>query len=134
MKFDKAVQEYQCCGCMCEGYPKCYKRTDTKDFSCEKHIIGTMTNYCGKILLGLPKGFNRTGKELEISIFKTFKEGWGFTKFNVPVWKYLDTNGNTLVRGIKPRINIPFLHIYLEDCLDKIECIEIMNNDIENMD
>ena len=40
----------------------------------------------------------------------------------------------TLVRGFIPRRNEPFLHIFLENCLDKIDCLEITNEDIEDMD
>jgi hypothetical protein len=33
-----------------------------------------------------------------------------------------------------PRKNEPFLHIYLENCLDKIDCLEITEEDINQMD
>ena len=41
---------------------------------------------------------------------------------------------NTLVRGLSPRINKPFLDIYLKDVRDKINCFEIFKEDIESMD
>jgi len=64
----------------------------------------------------------------------TFKENGFYDNFNVPCWKHLDKHGNTLVRGLKPRLNMPFLHIYLGDVRDQVECLEITKEDIDNMD
>jgi len=84
----------------------------------------------------MPKGFDRCGvdEKLIIHIFEKFDDGWGYNKFNIPVWKYKDDIGSTLVRGLSPRINAPFLHIFLEDCRDKIDCLEITDEDIAEMD
>ena len=57
-----------------------------------------------------------------------------YDMFNIPVWKYLDEHGNTLVRGIMPRRNEPFLHIYIGNCIDKINCLEITKQNIDEMD
>lgn len=59
---------------------------------------------------------------------------WTYDKFNIPVWKHLNSNGHTIVRGIMPRINEIFIHIYLEDCIKKIDCLEITADDINEMD
>ena len=48
--------------------------------------------------------------------------------------EYKNEVTHTIVRGLPPRINCPFLHIYLEDCIDKINYLEITDSDIEDMD
>jgi len=110
-------------GCVCGSDIKCYisKKYNKHDIACERHCPGTSLSGCGKILLGMPKGFNRLGLcgKTVINIFNIFPNGWEYTELNVPVWKYLDDKGNTLVRGLCPRVNSPFIHIYLENCIDK---------------
>ncbi|RPJ70156.1 MAG: hypothetical protein EHM20_15690 [Alphaproteobacteria bacterium] len=72
-----------------------------------------------------------------IKIFKTFhdlEKNWAYDKFNVPVWKHLNESNHVLIRGLSPRINMPFLHIVLENCMDQINCLEITNKDIAEMD
>jgi hypothetical protein len=108
---------------------------------CGKHKAGTMVNGIGSFFLGLPKGFNRLGhletmKPIIFNSFKDFSEsGWKeYNNFNMPVWKHLDEHGNTLVRELMPRINEPFLHIFLEDCISQIHCLEISKEEIDNMD
>ena len=130
----KAVEEYQCPGCFYGINSECYEIS--KDQSCDKHVSGTMANLIGKLFIGMPKGFNRLGEfhKTKINIFEKYDDGWGYNLFNVPVWKHLDKHNNTLVRGICPRINHPFIHVFLEDCIDKIDCLEITHENIEQMD
>lgn len=139
-KIKKAIKEYQCSGCMNGHDPiksGCFKPCDT-GCGCGAHFAGTfMTGGIGKLFLGMPKGFNRLGKDEKMHpyIFENFQKDWGeYDKFNVPVWKYLDENGNTIVRGLQPRLNIPFIHIHLSDYRDKIDCMEITIDDINEMD
>jgi len=129
-----AIEEYQCSGCVSGCDISCFG-SHVIGVGCGKHYAGTMLSYVGNIFLGLPKGFNRLGnfKDMKPRIFENF-EGSQYDKFNVPVWKYLTENGHTLVRGISPRINAPFIDIYLENCIDKIQCLEITESDIEAMD
>ena len=136
----KAIKEYQCSGCI-NGYDPvesdCFKPRDT-GCGCGAHRAGTFMLAVGKLFLGMPKGFNRLGKDNDMHpyIFDDFKNqyGEGYDKFNVPVWKYLDKFGNTIVRGLQPRLNLPFLHIHLGNHMDEIDCVEITNDDIKNMD
>lgn len=142
MKVKEAVEEYQCPGCNLGSDISCYKNKDGKgsggDFSCSKHAAGTMGAGMGLLFLGLPRGFNRlgpTGHEAKILyIFREFSQGWEYDKFNIPVWKYLDEHGNTLVRGLSPRTSQVWIHIYLENCIDKIDCLEITIKDLDEMD
>lgn len=128
------VEEYQCAGCVCGSDTECYKKGE--NLECGKHVVGTTISGIGRIFLGLPIGFNRQGpiEDLKVCIFKSPKEGWGYNKFNVPVWKHLDEHGNTLVRGLSPRINWPFLHIFIGDHRDAINCIELTRSELDEMD
>lgn len=131
----KAVETYQCPGCVVGSDISCYASTCTVD--CDKHVAGTLLSGIGRIFLGMPKGFCRIGAadKYKIYMFETLSScDWYETKFNVPVWKYLDKHGNTLVRVYSPRVNIGALHIFLENCIDAVECIEITEEDIEEMD
>ena len=134
MKPDKAIQEYQCVGCVNGPYPDCYKTNGS--LACDKHCAGTTVGGIGRVFLGLPTGFNRLGisDETKVHIFLTLKDGWGYDKFNVPVWKHLDQYGNTLVRGMCPRLNAPWIHIFLNDFIKEIDCLEISHADINEMD
>lgn len=126
----KAIENYQCCGCVNSGFT-CFEENKNGGIGCGKHRSGTHTNY-GKIFLGLPKGFNRLGPYADLvpTIFQTYED---YDKWNIPVWKHLNEEGHTIVRGIRPRLNMPFIDIFLEDCVSKIDCLEIKEEDIENM-
>ena len=129
-----AVEQYQCPGCICGSDIECYQKGN--NLGCNKHVTGTIMPAIGKIFLGLPIGFSRIGpvEKMKICIFKRLSDGWGYDKFNVPAWKHKDKYGNVLVRGISPRINFPFLHIFLEDCMKDIDCLEITEDEISEMD
>lgn len=40
----------------------------------------------------------------------------------------------TMIRGLSPRINKPFLHIIISNCVGLINCLEITEADINKMD
>lgn len=133
----KAVEEYQCSGCVVGSNISCFQ-LNTSGVGCGRHCAGTALFGIGFVFLGMPTGFNRLGKDqnLKPNIYETFESfDWGgYDKFNVPVWKYLSTDGHTFVRGLSPRVNQPFIHIFLEDCMDKINCLEIFEDDVHGMD
>jgi hypothetical protein len=134
----KAIQEYQCTGCFTGPFPHCYKKSEKGEgIGCADHQPATIMGPAGLIFLGMPRGFCRLGginAKLRLHIFPTFKEGWGYGIWNVPVWKYLSPAGHTMVRGLSPRNNFPFLHVYLEDCRDQINCLEVTQADVDYMD
>lgn len=136
MKTEDAIKEYQCTGCVDGSFPECYKTDAGYGITCRKHVAGTGVSFIGKIFLGMPTGFNRLGmaEKTELHIFEDYTEDVKYDKFNVPVWKYLDKHGNTLVRGLRPRINDPFVHVILGNHLDKIDCREISQEEIDAMD
>lgn len=135
-KTKEIIERYQCPGCVCGSDISCYKK-DNDGVGCDRHCAGTtIMPQIGRIFLGLPNGFCRLGKceNIKISIFDEFEKGWEYDKFNVPAWKHLDEYGNTLVRGICPRLNNPWIHIFIGNHLDKIDCLEITQKDIDGMD
>jgi len=137
MKIEEAIKNYQCVGCVSGPYPECFSN-DGNGSQCDKHCAGTTIFGIGSFFLGMPTGFNRKGsfKDTKISIYESLLSStWGaYDKLNVPVWKYLDEHGNTIVRGICPRTNYPWIHIFLENCILEIDCIEITDDDLNGMD
>jgi hypothetical protein len=136
-KLKKAIEEYQCSGCISGHNTECFEACDT-GCGCGKHYAGThIMPMVGKIFLGLPKGFNRLGRnndDMHPYIFNDLKDWGEYNKFNIPVWKHLDKNGNTLVRGLQPRLNTPFIHVILKDSISEINCLEITADDLKDMD
>jgi len=133
----KAVEKYQCAGCVNGRGISCFLENPQGGVGCGKHYAGTLMSNVGKLFLGMPKGFNRLGDspDLRPTIYETLESSdWGHDMFNVPVWKFVSKEGHTFVRGIMPRLNEPFLHVFLENCADKIDCLEITQDDLDNMD
>lgn len=133
---EKAVREYQCSGCIDGPFKDCYKTEQDYGVGCRGHVAGTIISYVGKIFLGMPKAFNRLGhwERMKVEIYDGYIDDVIFDKFNMPVWKHLDKHGNTLVRGLRPRINEPFITVILGNHLDKIDCLEISQEEIDIMD
>lgn len=138
----KEVSSYQCSGCIHGSSTEdgCYKKRSEKDISCRSHIPATITSMQGKILLGMPKGFNQLGPwtEMPLNIFATkedFESSWGYNKLNLPVWKYKNKEGHVFIRGMCPRRNMPFLHVVLDASIyETLNCQEITEKDFETMD
>jgi hypothetical protein len=129
----KAVESYQCAGCTNGHNTTCFTASDIHK-GCGKHSPGTFMSGTGKLFLGMPVGFNRIGpqEKLPLEIFIVFNDV--YDKFNIPTWKHLNSDGHTIVRGMQPRRNQTFLHVFLENCMDKIECREITEADMSEMD
>lgn len=132
----EAVETYQCPGCVGGSDISCYQNAGAIGMECTKHVPGTMIMpVIGTIFLGMPREFNRQGpyRDMKLCILNTPEE-YGYDKFNIPCWKYFDEHGNTLVRGLRPRLNEGFLHVILGDNLNEIDCLEITDKDREEMD
>ncbi len=144
MTNEEIVKEYQCSGCVNGPYEDCFKKEPelSRGIGCEKHCAGTSaTSPRGieRFFLGLPKGFCRIGadKDLKIQIFKTqndLDKVWKYDIFNIPTWKYKNSFGHTIVKGLMPRISKIFIHVIIKCDFDNIKCLEITNKDIEEMD
>lgn len=137
-KIKKAIEEYQCSGCVSGCDISCFKPNDNGGVGCGLHHAGTMIfPGIGNIYLGMPKGFNRLGEytKMKPMVYETLESSeWEYNKWNIPVWKYLNEKSHTIVRGICPRTNNPFIHIFLEDCMKDINCLEITQDDVDGMD
>lgn len=133
----KLIKEYQEPGALNDFDQENYKEQENA-IGWDGHIAGTYMVPGGKMFLGMPKGFCRTGlyTDMKLMIFENYDQFYAYydLPYNVPVWKHLDKNGNTLVRGLCPRINTPFLAVIAGDCRDRIECIEITQLQIDEMD
>lgn len=128
----KAIETYQCPGCVAGSNTKCgafkqgYAPTS---FECTAHVPGTAMSRIGTIMLGMPKGFCRVGPRREdkdsrhtVQIHPKFPDGW-FNEMNVAACKYRDPSGVVHVRGLHPRINLPFQHLILECSDEQFEAI-----------
>lgn len=135
------VEKYQCPGCISGrniGCGRFYKFEI--GIGCGAHTAGTQlgVNPSERIFLGLPKGFSRTGpfRELAIIIFKDIEqqqEQFVYDWLNIPVWKYKTIEKHILIRGISPRINVPFLHIILKGKIKGIDCCLVKDKNFEEM-
>jgi len=135
----EVIQNYQCAGCVNGSFPECYEKANCS-IACSKHVAGTLASRIGKMFLGLPIGFNRLGpvNEMKMDIFETFdsfqKDWGGYDMFNIPIWQHLNKENHVIVRGLSPRTNSPFLHIFLENCFILINGLKITAEDIKEMD
>lgn len=134
MTMIEAIEEYQVPGAVGDFD----KNTAVIDNGWVGHVPATFVSGIGLVFLGMPRGFMRLGpieaKYFRLWIFETWEACWAYDKYNVPCWKHLDEHGNTLVRGLSPRVNTPFLHVILGDHRDKIDCLEITAADLAEMD
>lgn len=111
MTSEEMIEKFQCPGCMSGGDTHCghYSLNENYGISCSSHYAGTMIFGIGKILLGLPKGFNRIGP-LESEYQKVYLRLWlagqkpVWDKFNVPVWAMVE-DGFLFTRTYSPRNN-----------------------------
>ena len=141
MDIKEAIKEYQCPGCVCGCDLTCGSyNEDNIGSGCIGHVVGTIcSNNIGHIFLGLFRGFNRVGmiKKMPLTIFKSQDQQekiFNYDIFNIPVWKNQNEAGRIFIRGLSPRINMPFLHIILEGNFEKIDCIEITKEQLDKMD
>lgn len=148
------AKEYMCPGCVCgidpdrcDKYKKNSKNLSTATYGpgCVNHVAGTSILGLTGILLGFPKGFCRVPEgyqifSLSVGAYKNIEYSFHeqpdvkYNTFNVPTWKHLDKNGNTLVKGLCPRVNKVFVDVIKGNHLDEINCMEITNDMIEGMD
>lgn len=133
------IEMYQCLGCTNYPYPQCFKKSDI-GIGCDKHSAGTTIGpSMSRIFLGLPKGLCKLGpqRDMRVYIFENFEQQnqqWKYDKFNIPVWKYKDEHNHIIIRGYMPRLNKGFIHIILSGDFGKLNCFEITDKDLEEMD
>lgn len=139
-KIKNAICEFQCSGCVSGSDINCgnFRQGDgyEKEVGCTAQVPGTLLIGGGRLYLGLPIGFNRVGPRFDsregvqthVVIFEKF-EDYNYDHLNIAVWKkvHIWSDGHehnqeaTLVRCFMPRINVGRVHVYLENCLNKIQ-------------
>lgn len=151
------ADNYLCPGCSCgTDTSTCteFRANDTNPlkigygFGCTNHAPGTLLNGYFKIMLGFPKGFCRIPSDycfaklcpknnnpIEYVFSDDFeKDNINNNKFVIPVWKYLDRLGNTIVKSLCPRINKVVVTVYYGDYMNKIYCFRITDQMMNEMD
>jgi len=136
-----AILEYQCFGCLHGSNIDCGECVKSNiGVGCQSHTPATLDSMMRNFYLGMPKGFNKIGPQNEyyLNIFENDtqqRQHFPYNWLNVPVWKYKNNKGHIFVKGLSPRINMPFLHIILEGNIDNIDnCIEITENELKEID
>jgi hypothetical protein len=115
----KLIEEFQCPGCVVGSDTTCGK-FEERDSSCVNHVAGTMLLGAGSFLLGMPKGFCKTGLAYDRSTGKLESANKANVAFynadehevagdfwnncNVPVWA-MEKDDHLFVRVFMPRIN-----------------------------
>jgi hypothetical protein len=127
------VERYQCRGCVSGSYGECFEQSYYYNLSCENFVVGAPKTPKWEVLPTLPNGFNRITDKTEIGIYDHFEPS-EFDQFNIPIWKYLSPEKHTYVRGLSPRVSRLFIYIYTIDVLSQIDCVEITDKMIEEMD
>ena len=138
-----AIREYQEPGAVSDFDETDFKQNGT-GVEWSDHCPGTMFFPGGIVFLGMPKGFNKaqiagTFETIKITMFASWENfleafRYGYNFLNIPVWKYKNENGHTFIRGLSPRTNYIFLHIILEDVMDKVDCLEITEEHLDQID
>lgn len=138
----KNVAQYQCPGCLHGSSPTNCPKADITAAGCTSHHAGTNMLGRGHIALGMPNGFNRFGAsspERKIEVFESFETMLELNPtlasvYSLPVWKYLDKDGNTLARWYSPRTNVGWSCVILGDCRDKMpQATELTKADMDYM-
>ena len=130
---EQMVKEFQCPGCVSGFDTDCgaYKWSQEEETGgmCEGHVLGTMVGLGNFVALGLPRGFNKPGYNLdaqpprvrakmEIRLWiKGSKPAWDF--LNVPVW-YMVRDGALFVRTFMPRLNRGVVDVIDEGTADLV--------------
>lgn len=119
------IQCYQCDYCQQSGVG-CYEKG--QGIECKNHGE-TIIKGKGKIIVSLPASFNYlVSGATSLTIFESLAYQEKIAPYNVervPVWKTLDSYGNTIIKGYMPRIDESFVHVIAENVLDKINCLGV---------
>jgi hypothetical protein len=104
------VGKFQCVGCVggCEPSSENVKEIGGGAWACERHVPGTLLFPVGKVMLGLPKGFNRVRHRLIRLWPGCGSPNWD--DLNVPVWA-MEKDCHLFVRTYSPRINVTWVDV-----------------------
>lgn len=130
------VDRFQCTGCTLGSDTKTcesFRPSDSMaNMSCKSWSPGTMAFPGGRMMLGLPTGFDHLGacevgrsfklllmtRDEFIRRSQTPTDGYGtFDTFNVPVWAMVE-DGFLFVRRFAPRINFTSIDVVKDGTMD----------------
>lgn len=114
----KMAEEFQCPGCINGSDTECGRYNyDRNHLKCISHVLGTFFGLNNYFALGLPKGFNKPGRNEDGKVYlkmaiRLFKKGEcpDWDKLNIPVWA-MEKDGYLFVRTYLPRINYGFVDV-----------------------
>lgn len=113
-KYLPMIEQLQCPGCVCGSDTKCgnFKLTEHTpgSASCDGHVPGTTMMPGGKILLGMPTGFNKIRDNKLTIRFFPHGEKPSYDHLNVPVWA-MEYEGSLFIRVYCPRITTSYLDV-----------------------
>jgi hypothetical protein len=115
------IDEIQCPGCIhgtdpetCSAYEF---MNDGGFFACKNWRPSTFFGGVGRVAIGLPKGFNRTGMVefsdksfVYIRLYEKPEDMQSYDRFNIPVWA-MEKDGYLYVRCYSPRSNWLFVDV-----------------------
>lgn len=115
------IDDFQCPGCIHgtdpEECPKYELFDERKHFHCKNWRPSTFMGGIGRICLGLPKGFTRTGMVefgdkpfTYLRLYESPEHRPEYDRFNIPVWA-MEKDGYLYVRCFCPRSNWIFVDV-----------------------
>lgn len=123
------ITEFQCPGCSCGTWAKdCDQlKIDTQteegsfrgSFRCSSHHAGTIMVGFGKILLGMPVGFNKIRAEKVLIHLADQDNFCSFNRFNIPVW-VMEKDGFLFVRVFCPRISLSHILVIQGETVESL--------------
>lgn len=127
------IDNFQCPGCIhgtdtsdCEQY-KLFEDSNgsAKMFHCKNWRPSTFFSNVGRIALGLPKGFTRTGMVefgdkpfTYLRLYENPETATKYDRFNIPVWA-MEREGYLFVRCYCPRNNWLFVDVIKDGKLEQ---------------
>jgi len=119
------IEKFQCRGCVSGSDIKCGRFKLEETFGprlgvrCLSHVPGTVLIGLGAIYLGLPRGFNRVGAQIQdlsndfkLTALRLWTVGTApkWDDFNVAVWA-MELDGVLYVRTYAPRTNRTYIDV-----------------------
>lgn len=123
---EKAIYNFQCAGCVCGSSPKtCDKfqlsSHENNEGHCANHVPGTLMYPGGRMILGMPTGFDKIRGADQKEFINIYEKGSipEFDFLNLPVWA-MEHEGNLFVKVVCARILSIFTYIILGGKMDDL--------------
>jgi len=118
MKIEDMIEEFQCPGCVGGSDTSCGRyEYNESELRCVSHVLGTHIGFGNIVALGLPKGFNKPGHDIEGKAMSKMRirlylkgDSPLWDKLNVPIWA-MEKDGFLFVRTYLPRLNVGYVDV-----------------------